>query len=106
MLIDLSELLSLEGKEKRLSYKLEMKEFQTSNWEYSHMISTIGNINWFCGYYSVALALPVAGFLKSEGRRKQAVLYGISVLGLFLLFVQGSDTGVMLAGMCLLICMI
>lgn len=30
MLIDLSELLSLEGKEKRLSYKLEMKEFQTS----------------------------------------------------------------------------
>lgn len=83
-----------------------MKGFQTSNWEYSHMISTIGNINWFCGYYSVALALPVAGFLKSEGRRKQAVLYGISVLGLFLLFVQGSDTGVMLTGMCLLICMI
>ncbi|RAZ94695.1 hypothetical protein DK853_33835, partial [Klebsiella oxytoca] len=28
------------------------------DWEYSHMLSTVGNINWFCGYCSVAIAVP------------------------------------------------
>lgn len=82
-----------------------MKEFSADDWEYSHMLSTIGNINWFCGYCSVALALPVAGYLKAKDRWKQAALYIVSVLGLFLLFVQGSDTGILMCVICLGVCL-
>lgn len=66
-------------------------------WEYSHMLSTIGNINWFCGYYSVMLALPMAGYIYSHKRRKQIFLYIVSALGMLLLCVQGSDSGPILA---------
>ena len=70
------------------------------------MLSTIGNINWFCGYCSVMLAFPVAGYLYSKGRGKQILLYLCSVLGLTLLCMQGSTVGPVIAvvgiGICLL----
>lgn len=80
--------------------------FSTEAWEYSHLISTIGNINWFCGYCSVALAMPVAGYLKCGNRKKRIFLYTVSVLGLILLCIQGSDVGPVLAAVCLGVCLL
>lgn len=83
-----------------------MDGFHAGDWEYSHLISTIGNINWFCGYCSVALAMPVAGYLKCRDRKKQIFLYTTSVLGLILLCIQGSDVGPVLAAACLGVCLL
>ena len=83
-----------------------MAKFNSGDWEYSHMLSTIGNINWFCGYCSVALVFPVTGYLKSVRRRTKLLLYAVSVLGLALLVVQGSDMGVVLAALCLFVCLL
>lgn len=77
-----------------------------TDWEYGNLLSTIGNINWFCGYFSVMLAFPISGFLYSRRKVKSIVLYLVSVLGLVLLFIQGSDSGLVLAGVaigCLLL---
>lgn len=83
-----------------------MDGFDIKAWEYSHMLSTIGNINWFCGYCSVALAFPVAAYLKSGSRWKRSAAYIISILGLTLLMIQGSDIGIILVAVCLFVCMI
>ncbi len=78
-----------------------------TDWEYSNLLSTLGNINWFCGYLSVMLAFPISGFLYSSRKIKGIVLYFVSILGLILLLIQGSDSGLVLAavaiGCCLLI---
>lgn len=80
--------------------------FDIRSWEYDHMLSTIGNINWFCGYCSVALAFPVAVFLKAGKRRIRWGAYVISIMGLSLLMIQGSDIGVILVAVCLFACML
>ncbi len=79
--------------------------FSARAWEYSHMLSTIGNINWFCGYCSVALALPLTGYLYSNKRIKSSLLYTVSVLGMTLLAIQGSDSGPVLWLAALAVCM-
>lgn len=76
------------------------------DWEYSHMLSTVGNINWLCGYCSVALAFPVVGFLYGKRKGKMLLLYGISVLTLLLLCIQGSAGGILLVFVCLGSCML
>lgn len=83
-----------------------MRDFSSEDWEYSHLISTVGNINWFCGYCAVALAMPVAGYLKSRSRKKALALYAVSVPGLILLCIQGSDVGLVLAAACLGVCLL
>lgn len=83
-----------------------MDGFGVKNWEYSHMLSTIGNINWFCGYCSVALAFPAAAYLKGGSRWKRLAAYAVSVAGLTLLMIQGSDIGIVLVAVCLFVCMI
>ena len=80
--------------------------FHSGDWEYSHLISTLGNINWFCGYCAVALAMPVAGYLKSRSVVKKRLLYSVSLLGLILLCIQGSDIGPVLAAACLGVCLL
>ena len=80
--------------------------FDEKSWEYSHMISTIGNINWFCGYCSVALAFPMVGYLYSKTRGKKILLYVCSVLGLTLLCAQGSAVGPVIAFTGLGICLV
>ncbi len=80
----------------------------TTDWEYSHMLSTLGNINWLCGFYSVMAALPIAGYLYSNRKWKQILLYIVSLLGLTMLCIQGSDSGPVIAiagiGICILFC--
>lgn len=83
-----------------------MKGFDPRSWEYDHMLSTIGNINWFCGYCSVALAFPAAAFLKAEKRWLRWGAYVISIAGLTLLMIQGSDIGIILVAVCLFVCML
>ena len=83
-----------------------LEEFNSGDWEYSHLISTIGNINWFCGYCAVALAMPVTGYLKGNNTTKCRILFFVNVLGLLLLIVNGSDTGPVLAAVCLGICLL
>lgn len=83
-----------------------MKEFNSGDWEYSHMLSTIGNINWFCGYCSVALAVPLGKYLRAGSRWKCVLLYLVSAAGLFLLFIQGSDMGVAIMAAGLFICLL
>lgn len=71
------------------------------DWEYSHMISTVGNINWFCGYCSIAIAVPAAAYLQSRRKVETALLYPVVAAGLLLMCIQGSDAGVVMAGLCL-----
>lgn len=78
-----------------------MGPFTYRSWEYSHMISTIGNINWFCGFCSVMLGFPVAGYLKSRGNLEMLLHYIVSVMGLVLLCIQGSDAGPLIAAVCI-----
>ncbi len=77
------------------------------NWEYSHMLSTVGNINWLCGYLGVAAAFPLAGYLSSTNIKRTAPLFAVSAGTLALLLLQGSDTGILLTlaalGLCFLI---
>lgn len=83
-----------------------LKGFNTDSWEYSHMLSTIGNINWLCGYCSVFTAFSVAVYLKTEIRWKRFTTYIVSVMALTLLMIQGSDIGIVLAAVCLFMGMI
>lgn len=80
--------------------------YETADWGYSHMLSTVGNINWLCGYLAVALSLPVTGYLYSNKPAKRNILYVISVLGLALLCMQGSEIGLIIAAGCLGICLL
>ena len=80
--------------------------YAETDWGFSNMLSTLGNINWFCGYCSVMLAFPVAGYLYAKGLVKRILLYVVSVLGLVILVIQGSDSGPVLAGVAIGICLI
>lgn len=82
-----------------------LRGFEINDWEYSHLISTLGNINWFCGYCAVALAMPVAGYLKAQNMKKCVILYIVCVSGLVLLCIQGSDVGPVLSAVCLCVCL-
>lgn len=70
------------------------------DWEYSHMLSTLGNINWLCGYYSVALALPAAHFLLELRPWARLLLYVEAVAAFVLLGVQGSQGGLLILAVC------
>ncbi len=84
-----------------------LRGYVLGDWEYTHMLSTLGNNNWLSGYYSVMFPLSLSLFCKAvEERRKAAsVLLGVSnTLVVILLLLQGSDGGVMVACVTLWIC--
>lgn len=74
------------------------------DWEYSHMLSTLGNINWLCGFYSVALAFPVVHFLREGRRWVQILLYIVNVSAFVLLAIQGSQGGLLVLAVCAGVC--
>lgn len=93
------------------------KGYRVYDWEYSHMLSTVGNINWLCGYMSVLLPLIISGYLyatsKKENGKKSQILSGkqiwmgsISLLGLLLLCMQGGDSGLLLVIVCIAVILI
>lgn len=82
----------------------------TLNGQTPVFISTLGNINWFCGYWTVLCPLGVAFYWNSEKGRKQFVA-GIYVVIAFLSGVtQGSSSaylvfaGIFLFLFCLSFC--
>lgn len=84
-----------------------LKGYIVGDWEYTHMLTTLGNNNWLSGYYSVVFPLSLALFCKAveEERRGRSMLLGVSnTLVVILLFLQGSDGGVMVAGVALWMC--
>lgn len=82
-----------------------LKYWNYKKWEYSHMLSTLGNINWLCGYYSVALALGVVHFLWEERVWLKAILYVAAVMSFVLLGVQGSQGGLLILAVCVVVCL-
>ena len=83
-----------------------LRGYVVGDWEYTHMLTTLGNNNWLSGYYSVMFPLSLALFCKAvEERRGSSMLLGASnILVTILLFLQGSDGGVMVAGVALWMC--
>lgn len=77
-----------------------MDGWNSGDWEYSHMLSTLGNINWLCGYYSVALAVLTVHFLREERPPILIPLYLASVSVFVLLGIQGSQSGWLLLLVC------
>ncbi len=81
-----------------------MGSWNSRDWEYSHMLSTLGNINWLCGYYSVVTAFVIVHFFREKRRCLQVVLYLISVSAFVLLLLQGSQSGLLILGACAAVC--
>ena len=84
-----------------------LKGYVVGDWEYTHMLTTLGNNNWLSGYYSVMFPLSLALFDKAveESRRVRALFFGAcNVLAVMLLFLQGSDGGVLVACVALWLC--
>ena len=84
-----------------------LKGYVVGDWDYTHMLTTLGNNNWLSGYYSVVFPLSLALFLQAveEERRGRSMLLGVSnTLVVILLFLQGSDGGVMVASVALWMC--
>ncbi len=62
------------------------------DWNYKHLLSTIGNENWYCGYASVT-----AGICLYYGYAGRGIARVFGMIGSFLVFAtmmtQGSETG-------------
>ena len=68
----------------------------------SYFISTIGNINWYCGYWAVFASMGVGLFLIFSGSVK--IISGLYCFLTFLAgFTQGSSSALLVAGGCGLI---
>lgn len=83
-----------------------LKYWKQGDWEYSHMLSTLGNINWLCGYYSVALALVMECYLRAEKWWDTALLYVAALATFVLLGVQGSQGGQLILAVCVAVCLL
>ncbi len=87
--------------------------YSVNDWEYSHMLSTVGNINWLCSYIADAVPICIAGYLycccasKNSGRAvKRWILFAINALAIAFLFMHGSDAGMFLAAACIGLCLL
>lgn len=80
--------------------------WKRGDWEYSHMLSTLGNINWLCGYYSVALALVMVPYLRTEKWWSTALSYLAALAAFVLLGVQGSQGGHLILAVCVAVCLL
>lgn len=83
-----------------------MEPWNQGDWEYSHMLSTLGNINWLCGYYSVALAFVTVHYLQAGTRRLMPLLYVAALCSGVLLGVQGSQGGLLVLAVCMTVCVL
>ena len=70
-------------------------------------ISTLGNINWFCGYWSVAASVGIAWYWCSDSRRSRLLTGIYSAIAMLAGVTQGSSSaylvfGVLCAGLFLM----
>ncbi len=77
--------------------------YSAQDWGFSHMLSTLGNNNWLCGYYSVMLAWMMNVYLLAKKRWVKVPLFIGNVAAMVLLCVQGSDGGLLIFAACFLI---
>lgn len=68
-------------------------------------ISTIGNINWFCGYLVVVLFFAIGYFIfEDEMKKWLRILFAVHItLGFAALETQGSDSGILALGIMLVV---
>ena len=78
-------------------------DWTSDNWEYTHMLSTIGNANWICGYLSVSIPFVLIGYMVADKGKQKIFLFVASILSFMLLCIQGSDSGLAIGVMCLII---
>lgn len=79
-----------------------LRGYVVGGWEYTHMLSTLGNTNWLSGYYSVMLPFSLALFRRaiSEGKTIPKIVLGFcNLFAIMLLLLQGSGGGVIVACM-------
>lgn len=55
-------------------------------------IATLGNINWFCGYWAVICPLGILCYWNSESKLKQAAAGSYVIIGFLIGVVQGSSS--------------
>lgn len=56
-------------------------------------LSTIGNINWFCGYISVFVVIPIGIMISSElTKYNKALLYGLIFIFTICIYTQGGSS--------------
>ncbi len=67
-------------------------EIAPADWNHINLLSTIGNINWYCGFVCLTLPLPVFLFWQGEGGARVLGLLG-SLVWLNTFFTQGSASG-------------
>lgn len=68
------------------------------HYDNEHFISSMGNINWFCGFWSVFFVIGVVLYVITEKRRTR-ILSGIfSIVSLGLGAVEGSDSAFLSMG--------
>lgn len=65
------------------------------DWDYNHLLSTVGNINWLSSYLCVVIPLALADYLQTKKKSATYFTYAASLSGLLLLCIQGSDTGLL-----------
>ena len=80
--------------------------WNVADWEYGHMLSTLGTINWFCGFYSVALAFVAGHYLWEERKWLQPPLYGAAAGAFVLMGIQGSQGGLLILAVCMGMCLL
>lgn len=62
------------------------------DWNRRNLLSTIGNINWYCGYLCTVLPIAVFFFWRGRGWLR-AVAGAVTGVGIFSVFTQGSESG-------------
>lgn len=78
------------------------REIDIWDWNHANLLSTIGNINWYCGY--LCLTLPLSWYFMWKGKGKErAAGYIFSFIGNVSLFTQGSMGGYVGAGAVLIV---
>ncbi len=80
--------------------------WNSGDWEYNHMLSTLGNINWLCGFYSVALAWLMVCFMGEQRRWLQVLWYMAVVAAFVLLGIQGSQGGLLILAVGVGVCLV
>lgn len=73
------------------------------DWDYNHLISTVGNINWLTGYLCVTIPLAAAEYFRTKKQGVLIFLYITTLSGFFILLIQGSDSGLMVAALALVL---
>lgn len=69
-------------------------EMDRYDWNRANLLSTVGNINWYCGYLSVAVSILAAAYWNFKGHWGVRIAIGFGLFtGLWALAVQGSDSG-------------